>query len=63
LEILGAGMLNINLFKTAGITKKLRGFAAGLGLERIAMIKYNIKDIRDLYNNDLRFLEQFKGVL
>ena len=63
LEILGAGMLNINLFKAASIKGNMRGFAAGIGIERIAMIKYNISDIRDLYNNDLRFLSQFKGAI
>ena len=62
LEILGAGMLHKNVFKAAKIKKSIQGFAAGLGLERIAMIKYNIKDIRELYTNDLRFLNQFRGV-
>ena len=62
IEVLGAGMLHKNIFNLVGIKKDIKGFAAGLGIERIAMIKYNILDIRDLYNNDLRFLNQFKGV-
>lgn len=61
IEVLGAGMLHPNVLKLAGYDDpKLNGFAAGIGIERIAMIKYNIKDIRDLYRNDLRVLEQFK---
>ena len=63
IEVLGAGMLHKNIFKLVGINENIRGFAAGIGIERIAMIKYNILDIRELYNNDLRFLDQFKGVL
>jgi phenylalanyl-tRNA synthetase alpha chain len=43
----------------AGI-KELNGIAAGMGLERIAMIKYGISDIRDLFNNDFKFTNQFR---
>ncbi len=60
LELGGAGMVHPNVFKYAGYNPKyLKGFAFGFGLERIAMIKYNIPDIRLFYTNDLRFLKQF----
>ena len=62
IEVLGAGMLNQKVFKAAGYTNDMNGFAAGIGIERIAMIKYGITDIREFYKNDLRFLEQFKEV-
>ncbi|MCU4706301.1 phenylalanine--tRNA ligase subunit alpha [Mycoplasma sp. CSL7503-lung] len=61
IEILGAGMLHPKVLELAGYNaKEYNGFAAGLGLERITMIKYGFTDIRDLYKNDLRILEQFK---
>lgn len=60
LEILGCGMVHPNLLKNVGYdTDKLRGFAFGMGIERIAMLKYGINDMRLFYENDLRFLEQF----
>lgn len=59
-EVLGAGMLNDNVLKDAGYTNDMNGFAAGIGIERITMIKYGINDIREFYKNDLRFLNQFK---
>lgn len=62
LEVLGAGMVNPYVLDNMNIdSKKFRGFAFGLGIERIAMIKYGIPDIRLLYENDIRFLKQFKG--
>ncbi|MGL4252267.1 MAG: phenylalanine--tRNA ligase subunit alpha [Metamycoplasmataceae bacterium] len=60
IEILGAGMLNEKILTIAGYTNNLTGFAAGIGVERVAMIKYGITDIREFYKNDLRFLKQFK---
>lgn len=60
IEILGAGMLNEKILKIAGFTNDLNGFAAGIGVERVAMIKYGINDIREFYRNDMRFLKQFK---
>ncbi|MGL5308606.1 MAG: phenylalanine--tRNA ligase subunit alpha, partial [Metamycoplasmataceae bacterium] len=60
IEILGAGMLNEKILKIAGYTNELTGFAAGIGVERVTMIKYGITDIREFYKNDLRFLKQFK---
>lgn len=60
LEILGAGMIHPNVFKNVGYDpKKYTGFAFGMGVDRIAMLKYRINDIRLFLENDLRFLEQF----
>ncbi len=61
LEILGAGMVHPNVFKAVGYDTKIwQGFAFGLGIERIAMIKYRIDDIRLFFDNHLYFLENFK---
>ena len=60
IEVLGAGMLHPNVLKINGYTNDMIGFAAGIGVERITMIKYNIPDIREFYKNDIRFLQQFK---
>lgn len=60
LELLGCGMVDPNVLSGAGIDpEEYSGFAFGMGLERLAMLKYSINDIRNFYNNDLRFLEQF----
>ena len=60
LEILGSGMIHPNVFKQVGYPAgKYTGFAFGLGIERIAMLKYGINDIRLFFENDLRFLKQF----
>ena len=60
LEILGAGMVHPRVLQMAGYDPdRYTGFAFGMGPERIAMLKYNIHDIRLFYGNDLRFLEQF----
>jgi len=60
LEILGAGMIHPNVFKNVGYdAKKYTGFAFGMGVERIAMLKFGIDDIRLFFENDLRFLKQF----
>ena len=62
LEMGGAGMVDPNVFDILGIDSELyTGFAFGLGIERIAMLKYNIPDMRILFENDLRTLNQFKG--
>ncbi len=61
IEILGCGMTHPNVHRAGGIdTEKYTGFAVGMGVERIAMLKYGIDDIRLLYENDMRFIEQFK---
>jgi len=60
IEILGCGMIHPNVLENCGIdSKKYQGFAFGMGVERIAMLKYGIRDIRLFYENDKRFLEQF----
>jgi phenylalanyl-tRNA synthetase alpha chain len=63
LEILGAGMVDPNVFGFveggAYDPEKVQGYAFGMGVERIAMLKHGIPDLRLLYDNDLRFLEQF----
>ncbi len=62
LEILGAGMVDPNVLKGVGIDPDVySGFAFGMGVERLAMLKYAIDDIRLFFNNDVRFSEQFKG--
>ena len=61
IEVLGAGMVNPHVLEMCGFDpKEYQGFAFGIGLERVAMLKYDIDNIRDFYNNDLRFLEQFE---
>ncbi|MGP1441474.1 MAG: phenylalanine--tRNA ligase subunit alpha [Anaerovoracaceae bacterium] len=61
IEILGCGMVHPNVLKVGGIdTEKYTGFAFGIGVERIAMLKYEVDDIRLFYENDERFLKQFK---
>lgn len=63
LEILGCGMVDVNVLKNCGIDeKKYSGFAFGMGVERIAMFQYGIKDIRTLFENDKRFLDQFRSL-
>jgi phenylalanyl-tRNA synthetase alpha chain len=57
--VLGAGMLHQNVLKDAKIDIPT-GIAAGIGLDRLAMLKYGMTDIRDLYSNDFRILDQFK---
>ena len=60
LEILGSGRVNPKVLEGVGIDpKKYQGFAFGLGLERITMLKYGIDDLRAFYDNDIRFLDQF----
>jgi len=59
-EVLGSGMVHPNVFKNVGYDpEEWRGLAFGLGIERIAMVKYGVKDIRDLVRNDQRFLENW----
>jgi phenylalanyl-tRNA synthetase alpha chain len=63
IEIMGAGMVHPNVFRFAGYEPDAyTGFAFGMGIDRIAMLRYGITDIRLLYENDLRFLSQFRGV-
>jgi len=61
LEILGCGMVHPNVLENCGIDSKVySGFAFGMGIERIALLKYHIKDIRLYFENDIRFLSQFR---
>jgi phenylalanyl-tRNA synthetase alpha chain len=60
LEIMGAGMIHPQVLRNVGIDPEVyTGYAAGMGPERISMLKYKIDDIRQFYRNDLRFLSQF----
>ena len=60
LEILGCGMVDPNVLENCGIdSKKYTGYAFGMGIERIAMLKYGVKDLRLFFENDVRFLKQF----
>jgi phenylalanyl-tRNA synthetase alpha chain len=60
IEILGSGMIHPEVFRFVGYdSEKYSGFAFGMGMERIAMLRYGIDDIRLLFENDMRFLEQF----
>jgi len=61
LEILGCGMVHPNVLESAGIDpEKYTGYAFGIGIERLAMLRYNVTDLRTFFENDLRFLQQFR---
>lgn len=61
LEVLGCGMVHPNVLKAVGIdSEKYTGFAFGMGVERLTMLRYGVNDLRAFFENDLRFLEQFK---
>lgn len=60
LEVLGCGMVHPNVLKSVGIdSEKYTGFAFGMGVERLTMLRYNVNDLRAFFENDLRFLKQF----
>jgi phenylalanyl-tRNA synthetase alpha chain len=60
LEILGCGMVDPNVLINCGIDPEIyTGYAFGMGIERTAMLKYNVQDIRLFFENDFRFLKQF----
>ena len=62
LEILGCGMVDPNVLENCGInSREYTGFAFGMGIERIAMLKYSVNDLRLYFENDVRFLEQFRS--
>ena len=64
LEILGCGMVDPNVLEACGIdSKEYSGFALGMGVERMAMLKYQIRDLRLYFENDLRFLRQFEAIV
>ena len=61
LEVLGCGMVHSKVFEASGIDpNKYTGYAFGMGVERFAMLRYGVKDLRQFFENDLRFLEQFR---
>ena len=61
LEILGCGMVHPNVLETAGVdSEKYTGYAFGIGIERLAMLRYGVTDLRTFFENDLRFLQQFR---
>ncbi|MGY0219374.1 phenylalanine--tRNA ligase subunit alpha [Endozoicomonadaceae bacterium StTr2] len=61
LEVLGCGMVHPKVFEASGIDpNKYTGYAFGMGVERFAMLRYGVKDLRQFFENDLRFLEQFR---
>ena len=63
-EILGCGMVDPNVLTNCGIdSTQYSGFAFGMGIERITMLRYGIKDLRSYFENDLRFLKQFEGAI
>ena len=60
MEILGSGMIDPNVLEAVGIdSERYTGYAFGMGVERPAMLRYGIEDIRAFYENDVRFLAQF----
>ena len=62
LEVLGCGMLDPSVLSNCGLDpEEYTGYAFGLGIDRLTMLRYGIKDIRDMFENDVRFLHQFKG--
>jgi phenylalanyl-tRNA synthetase alpha chain len=64
LEILGCGMVDPNVLRNCGIDpEEYSGFAFGMGVERIAMLKYQVKDLRLFFENDVRFLKQFQSTI
>ena len=64
LEILGCGMVDPNVLEACGIdSKEYSGFALGMGVERMAMLKYQVRDLRLYFENDLRFLHQFDNII
>ena len=63
LEVMGCGMVHPNVLKNMGIdAQEYSGFAFGMGIDRFTMLKYNISDLRLMFENDMRFLEQFNNV-
>ena len=64
LEILGCGMVDPNVLNNCGIDPSVySGYAFGMGIDRMALLKYQIKDIRILFENDKRFLDQFASTI
>jgi len=63
LEVLGCGMVHPNVLKSCNVDPDVyTGYAFGIGMDRITMLKYGINDIRTLFQNDVRMLQQFQGL-
>jgi phenylalanyl-tRNA synthetase alpha chain len=61
IEVLGCGMVHPNVLDAAGVdSEKYTGYAFGMGVERLAMLRYGVTDLRTFFENDLRFLRQFR---
>jgi phenylalanyl-tRNA synthetase alpha chain len=60
IEILGAGIVHRNILEKFNIKKNVTGFAFGIGVERLLMIKFGVKDIREFYINNIKILKQFQ---
>jgi len=61
LEVLGCGMVHPHVFEMSNVdTERFSGYAFGMGVERLAMLRYGVNDLRLFFENDLRFLQQFK---
>ena len=61
---MGCGMVDPNVLRNCGIdSEKYTGFAFGMGVERIAMLKFQVNDLRVYFENDVRFLKQFSGMI
>ena len=64
LEVLGAGMVHPEVFKSVGMdSQEFTGYAFGMGVERLAMLRYGVSDLRSFFENDLRFLQQFNEAI
>jgi phenylalanyl-tRNA synthetase alpha chain len=62
LEISGCGMVHPNVLRASGVDpERYTGYAFGMGIDRLAMLRYGVNDLRLFFDNDLRFLEQFRG--
>ena len=60
MEILGCGMVHPNVLKVSGVDdKKLKGFAFGMGIERLSMLKYGMPDLRDFYDSNIKWLSHY----
>lgn len=63
IEVLGAGMVHPHVLKNAGVDPDhFQGFAFGIGVDRLAMLKFGVRDVRDFYTGDLRIVNQFSGI-
>ena len=59
MEILGCGLVHPEVFRMSGVKQDVTGFAFGMGIERLAMLKYGMPDLRDFFDSDLKWLEHY----